>query len=81
MYKGAPRYWTGAMLHYTFSWRITRKQLKTYAKQPDQKYAARSSMRAMRVVAAASGTGVLWRKVSLGHGYVWSLVSFVVGLP
>ena len=53
----------------------------TYAKQPDQKYMARSSMRAMRVVAAASGTGVLWRKVSLGHGYVCSLVSFVVGLP
>ena len=38
-------------------------------------------MRAMRVDAAASGTGVLCRNVSLGHGYVWSLVSFVVGLP
>ena len=38
-------------------------------------------MRAMRVVAAASGTGVLWRKVSFGHGYVCSFVSFVVGLP
>lgn len=35
----------------------------------------------MRVDAAASGTGVLCRNVSLGHGYVWSLVSFVVGLP